>query len=236
MRLPPLCSLPFFVIFAYSLSAAVTLDSLGTGTEGSAKDTDTTIFSIDASGKVADSAAGRGFDDFEVTGRVAEVDGFNSTFSFTIRAAARVDDSADIGAILKKGGIDRAGNGDIGVRDGDTIWIDALEGIIIEINTTGLDPSLSLRLLGIEIVFVGAPGVGTIVNRVNTDLRGTFGYRGSGADMEVTNDIVYVHGLNLTVRGGEADREVASIFGNDFGAGNFRIRGFILDTVPTIEP
>ncbi|MEN1678399.1 MAG: hypothetical protein AAGJ46_02325 [Planctomycetota bacterium] len=219
--------------FAASSQATIVLDSLGSGSEGNTRFSDTTPLSIDGSGNAFDPNAGNTFEDFAVSGSVADPAAFNTNFSFSILGMADVNTTT--GAKLADGGIDRANNGDLGVR-GNSNGVDALEGLLLGIDATNLDPLLMFKISGVRFAFLGGDEAGAIVNRTDPSKSLTFGASGTGSDVELSSGLVDVTGLDLVAPGGTSIAEVASVFGGNFGGGSFRITEFQLQIVAIPEP
>ena len=55
---------------------------------------------------------------------------------------------------------------------------------------------------------------------------------GSEGGLAVTGTVSDVISLDLTVQGGTSNHETVSVFGNDFGAGNFRIHSVKIEVIP----
>ncbi|MEN1678396.1 MAG: hypothetical protein AAGJ46_02310 [Planctomycetota bacterium] len=200
----------------------ILLDSLGSGSEGNTRFSDTTTIGVDGSGNAFDPTAGNGFEDYAVSGVVAEAGAFSTNFGFPIQGMSNVDLAT--GAKLADGGIDRAGNGDLGVRGGTGNGIEAREGLLLGINAANLDPKLAYRITDVGLANLGGAETGTIINRSDTSKSAGF----AAGD----NGFVNVTALGLEVNGGHNVAEIASVFGDDFGEGNFRVSGFKLEVVP----
>ena len=175
---------------------------------GSAADgtfTDTTDLLINATnGNVVDPNAPTPTDDFSVAGSVGQWAAFGTNFSVTLSGMASADSTPgpNLGAKLSDGGIERASNGDFGIQDNDdvgpnTAGIDALEGLLVGLDASNLDPSLAFQITGIEVGGVNAPETGTIVNRNDTSK--SVGFSASG--------LVDVNSLDLIINGGISDSE-----------------------------
>ena len=209
--------------------ACVAGSTCGGGSAADGTFTDTTDLLINATnGNVVDPNAPTPTDDFSVAGSVGQWAAFGTNFSVTLSGMASADSTPgpNLGAKLSDGGIDRASNGDFGIRDNDdvgpnTAGIDALEGLLVGLDASNLDPSLAFQITGIEVGGVNAPETGTIVNRNDTSK--SVGFSASG--------LVDVSSLDLIINGGISDSELVSIFGDNFGEGNFRIVGFTLKVV-----
>ncbi|MEO0587040.1 MAG: PEP-CTERM sorting domain-containing protein [Planctomycetota bacterium] len=203
-------------LLATPATAAILLTPINGGTEGASSDT--TQVTIDAVGNP--SVPGPDFQDYNATGSVADARAFDTTFDFTIDAAAVVD--LTTGAKITDGLIDRAGSGDLGVRPGGGNGIEEGEGYILGIDATDLAGSAAWQLTSITFRFVGGGETYTVVNpATNASLSGT------------TSGVFDVSSLDLTVSGGTADLGFANVFLSDNGTGdNIRITGFEFAVVP----
>lgn len=161
---------------------------------------------------------------------MAQTAAFESDFSITLQGISVVDDLNDLGAIITEGGIDRAGDGALGIRGGDN-GLNALEGFLIGLDASDLDPTLALKITRVGVTFVDDFETGTIVNRNELTRRLTFGATGTGEAVEISTGLIDVSTLDLTVAGGEVELELMSIYGNDFGRGGFRITSFEIEAV-----
>ena len=88
---------------------------------------------------------------------------------------------------------------------------------------------MNYSVVAASLVLTGQAGAVVILRSLGTGSEGnlteigTFSINSSG-HKDVT-------GLNLVVRGGTSDDEVVSVFGNDFGAGNFRIHSLKIEVI-----
>ena len=139
-----------------SASDLFTLNSLGTGLEGDTEYSETALLNIAADGTISDTLG------FAVTGSTTLASALSSNCSITVNGMSSVDATTDLGAKLADGGIDRASNGDFGIRDSDGAGskgngIDALEGFLIGLDATNLAPSLALQIMAIQFSGVTDP-------------------------------------------------------------------------------
>ena len=209
------------------------IHSLGSGSEGDTTYSDSTPFGIDATGNFFTYDEGSEFQDFSVVeGTVYEAAAFGADMDFTLQGMSNVDTAT--GAKLADGGIDRSSSGMLGVRGSDTNGIDSLEGFLLGIDATDLDPSLTFQITEVWVEFVGGVETGKIVNRNDISKSMTFGAVGTGSDWEGSTGAIDVSELDLTVRGGIFDDEIASIFSDTVGEGNFRITDFGLTIVDSV--
>ena len=158
--------------------------------------------------------------DFTASGSIAASGALNRTLSLTLNAVGL---SSSSGARLTDALIDRDDSGKLGVRGGAGNGIDRLEGFLIGIDATALEPGHAWQLTGIRFEFIGGDESFTILNRNNPSRRLT----------GRSNGMVNVSDLGLLVNGGSADVEVAAVFANSIAApaSSFRITGFELDAV-----
>ncbi|WOO41037.1 hypothetical protein [Rubellicoccus peritrichatus] len=209
------------------------LDSMPTGTEGGTNFDDETMFTVDDSGKIVNRDQGHGHEDFMVSGSTKERKAFGKSFSLYLYALSRVEDKGrNIGAKKIVGVIDRDKDGHIGIRDGRGNGFNPLEGLIVGMNARDLDSSLALQLVAVDVAHINAPDLAVVVNRNDTSKKLTFGYRGSGADFELSKGTIDLSSLDLTVQGGDSIRELMSIFAEDYkGEGGFRVSGFRIEVI-----
>ena len=212
---------------------AIILDPLGGGSESNTTFSDSSSIGIDGTGAGVSNNVSPS-QDFDVTGSVGNPLAFNTDFDFILLGMSSVDDGAgvDFGAELADGGIDRAGDGDLGIRGGSGNGLDTLEGFLLGLDMTNLDTALAMQIVGIEIQFVDNGESGTIVNRNDTSKSLTFGRNVPGVDVAISSNseiVIDVSSLDLTVSGGSVDAEIASIFVN---SGGMRVTAFELAVVP----
>ena len=210
-KLRKLAGLLFCTALLGSLDAGIVLTST-IGSEG--RSATNTAININASGSPTVTG------DFKANGSVAASGAFNRSFSFTIDAVGHCSSS---GARLTDALIDRDDSGKLGVRGGAGNGIDRLEGFLIGIDATSLEPGHAWQLTGIRFEFIAGDESFTILNRNNPSRRLT----------GRSNSMVNVSDLGLLVNGGSADAEVAAVFANSTAgpSSSFRITGFELDAV-----
>lgn len=217
------------------------LVSAKTGTEGDTRITDKTPLQINDLGVLVDPQAGKGHEDFQVTGRSSRNEAFGADFAFILTGMSKVntEPGTDIGSSVSEGAIDRDSKGLLGIRGGGNAGICASQGFLIGIDAEGLDPSLAIQLTGIKFRYVGGTETGAVVSRDDPEKLATFGHDQSDAEFTAKNDAPFVKlkTLGLIVRGGTSNPELASAFADDFpgGEGAFRIESFELQIVPFDE-
>lgn len=149
---------------------------------------------------------------------------FGKTFDFKIHAK-RITDAKMVDA-----GIDRANNGQLGIRGGAGNGIDHNEGCLLSLDLTAIDPSVTIELTKIAFGFLDAKEACTIVNRQPG--RGMMVYHGndkkSTEEVEITSNhkrrFVDVSGLGISLEGGKNHEEFLSLFNTSDGS--WRIAGF----------
>ncbi len=215
----------------------ITLDSLPTGTEGGNHITDTTPLVINESGDVMDPKDGSMYQDFEISGQAGgSQDIVDRKFSFILSGISKVDDQEGkkLGKLLKEGTLDRDSKGNLGIREGASGGIEALEGFMIGLDAKGLDESLAIHLTGLTLRFIGGDETGKVVKREDPNQSVTFGSPQSEADYTARNGSPFVDlsSLDLQVRGGESNPALASLFADNYtDGGEFRIESFQIKIV-----
>jgi hypothetical protein len=194
------------------------LDALETGSEGDALSSDVTTITISAGGAV--TLPGLATDDWAAigtTGTVTLAGALNKTFKIYLRAAALINttDNENFGDITTLGGVDRAGNGDLGIRQGANFGITDGEGLTFGFDASNLDTSVTIQITSISLsTFTAAGEQATFVNRMDTSKRLVV--------TTTTNGFKDVAGLELYVRGGVNLQDLVSVFATG-GTSNFRI-------------
>ncbi len=196
---------------AHNTNAAIVLTST-TGTEG--RSFKTTTIRIDQEGLA--STVG----DFTASDKIAQPAVHGTKFNFTIDAmsVAKTDDGPGFGSKQTDGTIDRDNSGKLGVRGG-TNGINEREGLLIGLDATELGSEVGWHLTGIQFAYVGDGESYIIVNRNDPQKRLTGN----------TDGMIDVSSLGLFVRGGNSDRELASVFAGDDAdpkSSGFRIVAF----------
>lgn len=200
----------------------IELDPLGGGSEGNALATDETTITISAGGAV--SLPGLASDDWDAigtTGTVSFAGALDKTFKIFLKAIAVTDETDDenLGDITTTGGVDRAGAGDLGIRQGTGNGIEDGEGFIFGFDASNFDASVAIQITEISLgSFSGANEEATFVNRLDTSKKLVVN---SGTVGNGYND---VSGLDLYVRGGINLGSLVSVFGSNSDA-IFRING-----------
>ncbi len=217
------------LIAAAGASASVIIDSKAGGSLPSTIDMN--VF-FDGTG-----AASTGSPWFNVTGSTTLPGAFNGSVGITIDAMKNVStNTANLGDELVDGGIDRDGAGLIGVTGNPNsggIGADASnhEGLAFNIDEiTGLDPSLSVQITGINVQNIGRAGTDpadesfTIVNLATRDSI-TITPIADG----VSAGTIDVSSLNLVAAVGSTN-PVASLISGDVGG--FRVKGLTINVIP----
>lgn len=157
------------------------------------------------------------------------------TFGLSVAAMGRtaVAPGIQYGEMLSTAGIDRDSIGLIGVR-GNTNGIDSNEGIRLGLDLRSFNSSVEFKFKEVRVQWVNGSETGVIVNRKNTIKRLSFGAPGTGADVEILSGAIDVSDLDITLRGGEWDTDLASIF-STANSGSFRFEG-ITFSVSTSDP
>ena len=196
-----------WLVAAHHAGASIVLKSTTGSEDVSAK---TTIVQIDSVGRASAP------DDFNPTGSIANPTARGTSFEFTIDAISVAAPGS--GKKLTDGRIDRDNSGKLGVRGGSN-GINEREGLLIGLNAAGLDSRIGWQLTGIQFAYVGDGESYVIVNRADSKRR----IHGD------TDGMIDVSGLNLFVRGGTSNRELASVFAGDDAlpkSSGFRIVAF----------
>lgn len=217
--------------FSYAqIANEIELDPLGGGSEGNSLATDETTITISAGGLV--SLPGLASDDWAAvgtTGTVSLAGAQNKTFKIFLKAIAVTNETDDenFGDITTTGGVDRAGAGDLGIRQGGGNGVQEGEGFIFGFDASNFDSAVAIQITEISLSsFSGADEEVTFVNRLDTSKRLVVN---SGTVGNGYND---VSGLALYVRGGINLGSLVSVFGSNSNA-IFRVNGIrfkILDS------
>ncbi|MBN2162052.1 MAG: hypothetical protein JXR25_11460 [Pontiellaceae bacterium] len=219
-------------LVAVGASASISIESTAGGSLASTIDMNVFIGGT--------GAASTGSPWFSVSGGTTESGAFDGAIGVTIDAMKNVSLAAGtLGDKLTDGGIDRDAAGFIGVTDnpnGGGIGADASnhEGLAFNIDEiTGLDPSLSIQITGINVQNIGRAGTDaadesfTIVNLITRD---SFTY--TPLTDGITAGTIDVSGLNLIATAGSMN-PVAAIFSGDVGG--FRVDGLTIEVIPEPE-
>lgn len=193
---------------AASMSESSIILTSTIGTEGRSSKTTTVRSEADGSASVAG--------DFTASGTITHPEIKGTKFSLSIDAISQADTVT--GSKRTDGIIDRDNSGKLGVRGGSN-GINEREGFLIGLDATGLDPMVGWQLTGIQFAYVGDGESYLIVNRNDPKMR-------IAGD---TDGMIDVSPLGLFVRGGSADRELASVFAGDDAdakSSGFRIVAF----------
>jgi hypothetical protein len=225
------------IIFTISLNAQtdnlISLKATGTGSEGNALIVDSADIIIDASGNVTLSNIDWEF--LSDTGKMTFSNALSTTISISTKGVFDVSqlDDETFGDIITGGGIDRAGAGDLGIRNPDDLagrgnGIDFDEGFVFGLNAENLSPTITLQISGISFSGLSGTEIATVVARTQAapKPRMTFDTTKNGFQ-DVTS-------LNLYVTGGESKLNLVSIFNSvDVSGGNFRIVGLRIKVIET---
>lgn len=221
----------FTFILCYSSFGqnTITLNPLGTGSEGNTRYTDESEIQIDASG-VASYFNSTQYDDWTVSGTTVSHPGaLNKTFKITFGTMATVStvEGNDFGKMLTAGGIDRANNGAVGVRGGVGNGIDFGEGVYFGLDLTNISANAAIQITKISVSDLNAVNeTGMLVSRLNPSKRIIFGKAGSpNITYELASGagVIDVSSLNLYVTGGQVNDEIVSIFNNYDSGSGFRV-------------
>lgn len=230
-----LIALLFCIININSQDNTITLKSLPTGSEGNTKYTDNSVIYIDNSGVASYRNTGQ-FDDWSVSSTTINHQGtLDKTFEILIGAMATVNtnEGKEFGSILTKGGIDRASNGNLGVRsgNGEGNGIDVNEGMYFGLDLSQIDDSASIQITKVYVNFAGLTDEsGIIVNLMNPSKRVTFG-TSIGVDIPINDNnenVIDISSFNLYIAGREKSDAMLSIFNNSTNVNSFRITGIDL--------
>lgn len=204
----------------YSQDNIVLLTSLPTGSEANSLTEDTSTFNISALGVVTDTSLDQALvnpkPDWGITSTgVNLADALGKDFSMKMKPALVIDQTpgTTYGAITTLGGIDRAGDGALGIRpvSGTANWgIDGGEGFVFGFNISNLTSAVTLQITKISFsTFTGATETAVIVNRQDTSKLINVSQVVNGS-----NPTVDVSSLGLYVTGGASQLNMVSIFNN----------------------
>ncbi len=148
---------------------------------------------------------------------------FGTSFGFQIHAQ-RITPNG-----LEDAGIDRSNDGLLGIRGGGGNGIDVNEGFVFGLDLRKVDPSVSIQLTKIGLLFFDASESCTIVNRQNgkmTVLKG--GDKGRLQEVRITDKhtrrLRDISELDIVLKGGVDYSEFLSAFNTS--GGSWRIVGF----------
>lgn len=204
----------------------IRLVSGGTGSESSTLATDVTPINIDASGLVA-----VGTPDYAVnpvawpntTGDITIGGALSLSFDVRLSVGLVYDQTAGstYGAITTTGGIDRAGDGALGVRPPSgtlNFGIDNGEGATFGFNLSSLPPTVALQVTKVYFTTFGLAENGVIVNRQDTSKK--LDFTGPASGTALTKDVT---SLDLFVTGGTSVDELVAVFNNSSTVQAWRI-------------
>jgi hypothetical protein len=207
----------------------VRLTSLAAGSEGSTLASDNSDITIDAAGLVTiatdftpTAASGN------TTGTVLIGGARDKTFTIQMNVGLTVDQTAGptFGAITTTGGIDRAGDGAIGVRPATgtlAFGIDNGEGVNFGLDLTNLPSTVGVQILAVNLsTFAGASTSETaiVINRQDTSK--TLGMVGTGGGGGTRRGDIST--LGIIIPGGTVDMDAVTILNNSpVASQSFRI-------------
>ena len=196
------------------------------GSEASALATDITPVNIDAAGAVT-----VGTPDYELntvawpntTGAVTIGGALSLSFNVRLSVGLLYDQTAGstYGAITTAGGIDRAGDGALGVRPATgtlNFGIDNGEGATFGFNLSSLPPTVALQVTKVYFTTFGLAENGVIVNRQDTSKK--LDFTGPASGTALTKDVT---SLDLFVTGGSSVDELVAVFNNSSTVQAWRI-------------
>ena len=163
--------------------------------------------------------------DWNPFGKITNKSAMDKSFKF------RIDTKKITPSGIVEAGIDRASNGDLGIRGGEGNGIDNNEGLLLSLDLREFDSSVTFRLQKIAFSTFDASESCIIVNRMPQGRM--LSYNGSMKDLarnvRITSNhvrrFVDVSSLNLSLRGGINHNEFLSLFSTS-PTGNFRVSGF----------
>ncbi|SHF56393.1 Heparinase II/III-like protein [Mariniphaga anaerophila] len=191
-----------------------------TASEGDNFFMDVSPFGIDGDGYVFAKEK----PDWTPYGMVSIPSAVDKSFSFII-SAKRIEDSGLVDA-----GIDRAANGQLGIRGGENNGIENNEGYIFGLDLSEIDPSVTFELTKIQLTFFDRTESCIIVNRQEAGRMKSLsgGDKSNAAFVKVTanseKEFTDISDLNIVVKGGKKYNEIASVFST--GGGSYRIAAF----------
>ncbi|MBB5352810.1 hypothetical protein HNR46_003058 [Haloferula luteola] len=231
--LTPLVPVLVPALLVSAASGAVVIDSINNGDGMSEISLN---INIDGSGAVTTGSPW-----FALSGSITEAGAFGGTIGVTFDAAKNLSTlTSTLGDELEEGYFDRDDNGYMGVQvDPNSGGIGANasnhEGVTIALDElTGIDPSVGVRILSINIQNVGRVGTDpvnesfTVVNLLTRDSL-TF----IPVEQSLSAGSFDVSSLNLYLTGGGSGALAAIVSGD---VGGFRIDGLTLETFAVPEP
>lgn len=162
--------------------------------------------------------------DWFVYGKLNKKKLFNKSFNFKINAN-RITPQGIISA-----GIDRAGNGQLGIRGGSGNGIDVNEGYILGLDLSKFDKSTTFKLTKIGITYLQGSESCEIINQISGKVM-TFNlkkkklFKKVEITKQLTRKFVDVSELKIVLKGGQDYSAFLSLF-NTSNSGTFRISGF----------
>ncbi len=217
-----------FILMSSSILNAqinkIELYSLPTGSEGNEVLSDISSISFDKNGN-AYCEGDIKFLDWKMQGTTDLCMAIQYGFNLNIQPMSQVDNTqgANYGALIEGAGIDRDGSGLLGVR-GRTNGIDAGEGILLGLDLSYFNSTISIELSEVILKYVNDNESGIIINRQSPEKF----IRYSATTNEVVNDTmrVDVSTLGIKLQGEEVQDDLVSIF-NDATEGNYRVLGLV---------
>ena len=223
--------------FVGNAQNTITLNALPGGTEGTTTYTDSSIFSVSASGVVTYKNS-NSTDDWGITASTVTPSGaLNKTFGVTIGGMSTVNttEGRNYGQKLTDGGIDRASGGELGIRTGAGGGIEINEGINFGLDLTSFSSTASIQITKIYVKFAGGTGEsGVLVSRINPSIRIVFGNSATaGVNFPVTDTetAIDVSSFSLFGSGSSKNTDMVAVFNNSITANNFRITKIELKVV-----
>jgi hypothetical protein len=162
--------------------------------------------------------------DWIAYGKLNKKKTFNKSFNFKIDAKRTTPEG------LINAGIDRATNGQLGVRGGAGNAINPTEGYLLGLDLSEFDSSITFKLTKFGITSIKAPESCEIINKISGKVM-TFNmtkkklFQKIKITENLTRKFVDVSELDIILKGGKDYSEFLSLF-NTSDSGGFRISGF----------
>jgi hypothetical protein len=163
--------------------------------------------------------------DWNIYGQIDLEKAKEKSFKFSI-AAKRITPTGIVEA-----GIDRSGNGQLGVRGGEGNGIEKNEGYVLGLDLSNFDSSTTFQLTKIGFTTLDGTESCVMINRKSQDKMLIYSGKDTGLnrDVKITKDqivkLVDVSSLDVILDGGKNHQDILSLF-NTSDSGNFRISGF----------
>ncbi len=213
----------------------VLLTALGSGSEGDEKYTDVSPLVVDAGGVISNGGE-IAYHDWSIQGATNIASFFGTQFTMTTSGMLETNttEGADYGSMITPGGIDRANNGCMGVRNPgqNAGGLQNKEGFLFGFDLSNISEEASLQVMGVDVQYLGNDEIGTVVNRLNPEQKKTFSAIEAEGSEDTTTDVELISGsgmvniddFNIVLEGGQNNSEIISVF-NSGGKGDFRVRG-----------